>query len=96
MANKKSDNGEQNFPLMAGVMAGLLGGLIVGASFWIINYWPLPPSVAPYFGFKEGFLWGGVIGFSFGSIIGFLTDDKHFEMPEVTAANLAAATKAER
>lgn len=77
-------------------MAGLLGGLIVGASFWIINYWPLPPSVAPYFGFREGFIWGGVVGFCFGSILGFLTDDTHFEVPEVTPANVGAISTAER
>ena len=65
-------------PTKAMVVIGLLSGLVVGLSMWVINYWPLPASVAPYFGFRWGFVWGAVVGGISGLILGFLTDDKHF------------------
>jgi hypothetical protein len=80
MANKKGASQEgMPFPLMCGIWLGVFGGLLSAASFVVINYWPQPISVAPYFGFREGFVWGAVVGFAFGVILGFLCDDKHFE-----------------
>ncbi len=67
-----------SLPVLATVVIGILTGIVSGASFVIIKYWPLPASVAPYFGFKEGFVWGAVIGGVSGLVLGFLTDDKHF------------------
>ena len=81
MAKNNGAREEFPFPIAAGLMCGILGGLIVGASFYVINFWPLPAAVAPYFGFREGFVWGAVVGFAFGSLLGFLTDDRHFQTP---------------
>jgi hypothetical protein len=79
MAKNEDVQQDLPFPLYVGVMVGVVGGLLVGASCVLINYWPQPASVAPYFGFREGFVWGAVVGFAFGMILGFLTDDKHFQ-----------------
>jgi hypothetical protein len=80
MANKKDANQEGlPFPVQVGVALGIGGGLVTGASFWIIQYWPLPVSVIPVYTFREGFVWGAVVGFFFGVILGFLCDEKHFE-----------------
>lgn len=83
MSNEvRTEKQEMPFPVIAGVVIGVVSALVVGASFKIINYWPLPPSVAPYFGFRMGAVWGAIAGFVFGSIIAFLTDDRHFPAPE--------------
>jgi hypothetical protein len=83
MASKVSASQELlPFPVQVGLALGIVGGIIVALSFWIINYWPQPASVAPYFGARIGFVWGAVVGFSFGCILGFLCDDKHFPQPQ--------------
>jgi hypothetical protein len=80
MATK--DNSESKsgigLPSAAMVFVALISALVSGASFEIINYWPLPVSVVPYFGFREGALWGLVVGAVSGLILGFCTDDSHF------------------
>ncbi len=78
---KKTDANQEGlpFPLQVGVALGTVGGIIVALSFWVINFWPSPPSVVPVMTFREGFVWGAVIGFSFGCILGYLCDDTHFE-----------------
>ncbi|HEY9773674.1 MAG TPA: hypothetical protein V6C81_07675 [Planktothrix sp.] len=81
MANNNNSKDEFPFPVAAGLMCGILGGIVVGLSFWVITFWPLPAAVAPYFGFRIGFVWGAVVGFAFGAILGFLTDDSHFQTP---------------
>ncbi len=79
MASKELGKQERlPFPVQVGLALGIVGGVIVALSFYIINYWPLPASVAPYFGARMGFVWGAVVGFSFGCILGFLCDDAHF------------------
>lgn len=78
MAKKQEADKGLPFPLQVGVALGVLGGLLTGLSFWVIQYWPQPASVAPYFGFNVGFAWGAVTGFTFGVILGFLCDDAHF------------------
>ena len=82
MANK-NENASQGMgmALQAGIVLGILSAIIVAISFWVINYWPLPASVAPYFTWREGLVWGGVVGFIFGSMLGFLNDDRHFTVP---------------
>ncbi len=49
------------------------------SSFEVIKHWPLPVSVAPYFGWKMGALWGLVVGAVSGLVLGFCTDDSHFD-----------------
>lgn len=60
---------------------GITGAFIVGASFYIIQHWPHPIAVAPYFEdnlFGTGFLWGLFVGGAVGWIVGFMTDERHF------------------
>lgn len=65
-------------PTAAMVLIALISAFVTGASFWIIRYWPLPVSVAPYFGFTGGAIWGFIVGGVSGLVLGFLTDDSHF------------------
>jgi hypothetical protein len=78
MAKKEKANSGMGLPSAAMVVIGLAGALVSGLSFVIIRYWPLPVSVAPYFGFRQGAMWGLVVGAAFGLVLGFLTDDSHF------------------
>lgn len=65
--------------LLAAMLVGVLSALVVGFSFEVIKYWPLPASVAPALEFQEGLYWGAVVGGLTGLILGFLTDEKHFQ-----------------
>lgn len=71
-----------SLPLLGAIILGIGGAIVVGASAEVINFWPQPPSIAPYFGWEVGAWWGLVVGVVTGLIIGFITDDKHFENPE--------------
>lgn len=66
-------------PIAGALLVGTLSALIVGFSFVVIKYWPLPASVAPYGGFPDGLIWGAVVGSITGFAIGFLVDEKHFD-----------------
>jgi ABC-type uncharacterized transport system permease subunit len=76
------DQGEFPLPLAAMMVMGILGAIVVGASFEVIKVWPLPASVAPYFGWKWGAVWGLVVGCIHGFVLGYLTDDRHFSKPQ--------------
>lgn len=82
MAKKQEHNRPLPFPLQAGIALGIMGGLLSGFSFWVIQYWPLPASVTPIYNFNVGFGWGAVVGFSFGIILGFMCDDSHFPLSD--------------
>lgn len=69
------------FPTQTMFIMAIAGALLSGGSFWIINYWPKPVSVVPYFGFWEGAIWGLCAGAVVGLVIGYLTDDDHFQDP---------------
>ncbi len=56
---------------------GICGAIIVSACFVVIRYWPVPVSVAPYFGGRMGLVWGAVVGSLVGLCIGYLVDDKN-------------------
>jgi len=79
MATDKARKSGSSFPLAAMIVIALVSALVAGGSFWIIKYWPLPASVAPYFGFKTGALWGLVVGAVSGLVLGFCTDDTNFD-----------------
>ncbi len=66
-------------PLAGALLMSLVGAVVVGASFCVIKYWPLPASVAPVMGFEGGACWGAVVGALSGLVIGYLIDEKHFD-----------------
>jgi len=76
--NKQSSGGISN-STRGMIFLGLLGGVLSSLSFIVISHWPLPVSVAPYFGGRIGLLWGVIVGAIAGWILGYVTDDKHFE-----------------
>lgn len=77
MGTKKAAG--SSLPVAAMIVMALVSALVVGGSFEVIKHWPLPVSIAPYFGFKGGAIWGLVVGAFSGLVLGFLTDDSHFE-----------------
>lgn len=83
MAQKEKVKNGIGLPSAAMVVIGIAGALVSGLSFLIIRYWPLPVSVAPYFGFRQGAMWGLIVGAAFGLCLGFLTDDSHFQDSDV-------------
>lgn len=78
MANKEKKY-RSIYPTQTMIIMAVLGAVLTGASFEVINVWPLPVSVVPYYGFWGGAMWGLAFGAVVGLVIGFLTDDAHFE-----------------
>ena len=76
---KKESNSEMSLPVIGMLLLGILGALIVAGQCEIINHWPQPVSIAPYFGGEVGFWWGLIIGSAVGLLIGFITDEKHYD-----------------
>lgn len=68
-----------NLPLTAAGIMALLGAVVVGLSFEVIKYYPLPVSVDPYFDGWTGAAWGAVVGAICGLILGYLTNDDYFQ-----------------
>ncbi len=66
-------------PIAGMLLVGGAGAIVTGFSFVVINYWPLPPSVAPALDFTGGVWWGGVVGAVTGFVLGFVADEKHYE-----------------
>lgn len=78
MAKNKNGETSPSLPLAGMLIMGILGAVVVGASFDVIKFWPQPQSVEPYFGFGTGAWWGLIVGAVAGLVIGWLTDDNHF------------------
>ncbi|MFA6212273.1 MAG: hypothetical protein WCT03_27565 [Candidatus Obscuribacterales bacterium] len=77
MGTKKATG--SSLPIAAMFVIGIISALVVAGSFEVIKVWPLPSSVVPMFGWKGGLAWGLVVGAVSGLVIGFVTDDSHFE-----------------
>jgi hypothetical protein len=79
--DKSSNQTQEGFsmPLAGAMLMAFLGAIVVGSSFYVISFCPLPASVAPVMGFKGGACWGAVVGALAGLVLGFLTDEKHFD-----------------
>ena len=76
---KKEKKHLSMYPTQTMIVMAILGGVLTGASFEIINVWPKPISVVPYCDFYSGGLWGMAFGAIVGLVIGYLTDDALFE-----------------
>ena len=68
-----------NLPIVGMLLMSSISMVLVGLSFMVIRYWPVPASVAPYFGGRIGVAWGLIVGAIMGLIIGYCVDDSHFE-----------------
>jgi hypothetical protein len=79
MTPKKVEKTGSSFPLQAAFYMAILGAVVVGFSFEVIKYYPLPASVDPYFDGWTGSIWGAIVGAISGLVLGYLTDDNHFQ-----------------
>lgn len=81
MSNSSTNHASQgiSMPLAGALVMALAGAVVSGASFYVIKYWPLPASVVPVMGWEGGACWGAVVGALSGLVLGFLTDEKHFD-----------------
>jgi len=77
MSPANNENG-LSMPLTGMLLMGVTSAVVVSACFIVVRHWPLPVSVAPYFGGRIGLVWGLVAGAIIGLIIGYLVDEKHF------------------
>ena len=67
-----------SMPIIGMLLVGISSAIVVAASFVMIRYWPLPVSIAPYFGGRVGLVWGAVAGSLIGLCLGYLVDEKNF------------------
>jgi hypothetical protein len=79
MGTSNTTKSGSSFPVWSMIFIALIAAVVSGASFVVIKYWPIPISIAPYFGFKMGALWGLIAGAVSGLVLGFCTDDIHFD-----------------
>ncbi len=77
MGTKKATS--SSLPIAAMFVISIISAFVVAGSFEVIKVWPLPVSVVPMFGWKGGLAWGLVVGAVSGLVIGFLTDDTHYD-----------------
>lgn len=78
MANKATSTEGMSLPIIGMLVMGIGGAVVVSLQCEVIKYWPQPPSVAPYFGWDVGLIWGLVAGACFGPLIGFIADEKNY------------------
>ena len=77
---KKEKNPEgMSLPIIGMLLIGVLAAVVTAAQCEVIKYWPLPISVAPYFGGDVGFWWGLIAGAGVGLFVGFIADEKHYD-----------------
>jgi hypothetical protein len=74
-----SKNTGTSLPVAAMFVIGIISALVVAGSFEVIKVWPLPASIVPMFDWKGGLAWGLIVGAVSGLVIGFITDEKHFD-----------------
>lgn len=76
MENSKSEG--MSLPMLGMIIMAVTGAIVVGLGCKIINYWPLPASVIPYFGGKIGACWGLVVGAATGLFVGFIANEANY------------------
>ena len=74
----KNENG-LSLPVAMMLIMGFGAAVIVALCFAVVNYWPQPVSIAPYFGWKTALWWGLIVGGVTGLVLGFILDDGRFE-----------------
>lgn len=82
---------QMSMPILGMLVLGIAGAVTVAAQVEVINYWPQPVAVAPYFHWETGLLWGLIAGGAFGLIVGFIADEKHY--PDMTHSGFAEPKK---
>jgi uncharacterized membrane protein len=82
MNEKPSSQNKLSTAFLAAIFLGVISAFVVGFSFEVIKFWPLPASVAPALTLEQGIWWGAIVGALTGLILGFLTDEKHFQHHE--------------
>lgn len=78
MTKKNSNSEGISLPHLGMVLMALSGAIVVGVGCKIINYWPLPASVLPYFGGKVGACWGLIVGAVVGLFVGYIADEANY------------------
>lgn len=79
MAKKESTPEGMSLPVIGMLLLGSLGAVVVSAQCEVIKVWPLPVSIAPYFGGEVGVWWGLIIGAGVGLYVGFISDESHYD-----------------
>lgn len=79
MAIKDKDQSGLGMPVTMMILLALAGAIVTSLCFIVVGYWPLPASIAPYFGWKGACAWGAISGGIMGLVLGYLMDDSHFE-----------------
>ena len=78
MAKKESNPEGMSLPIIGMLLISVLAAVVVAAQCEVIKYWPLPVSIAPYFGGDVGFWWGLIVGAPVGLLIGFIADENNY------------------
>ncbi len=79
MATKEdSKKAAMSLPMVGMLLMGVTGAVLVALQTEVINVWPQPASVAPYFGWTEGIWWGLFSGGLVGWFVGFVADESHY------------------
>lgn len=76
---KSESNSEMSLPIIGMLIMAPLGAVVVGAQMEVVNFWPLPVSIAPYFGAEVGVWWGLVVGALVGLFVGYIADERHYD-----------------
>ena len=79
MSKKDTTPQEMSLPVIGMLILGSLGAITVAAQTAVITVWPLPVSIAPYFGPEVGVWWGLIVGSLVGLFVGFISDERHYD-----------------
>lgn len=67
-----------SLPIAGMLLVGIGSAVVVAGQTEVINFWPQPASVAPYFGWTQGLWWGLIPGGLIGLFLGWMVDERHY------------------